>query len=130
MQQCCATLREGDTDEKLQRVGLLPSNEEITVEYDRLSGDRLIGADDVPTIILAAKLLRNSFSHRGGDPMPKLRQMIEEKRFHHKLMRFLPDNEFEVVLPMARLVSDIIIAKVELIQAKAEAQAQSDGNKI
>jgi hypothetical protein len=45
-------------------------------------------------------------------------------------MRFLPDNEFEVVLPMARLVSDIIIAKVELIQAKAEAQAQSDGNKI
>ena len=119
LRQCCGKVEGRDTDEKLSKAALLPSDEEIAAEYTRLSDGQSVTAADVPNIIVAAKLLRNSFSHRGGNPMPRLKSMIEEGRFHNQLMRFLPDGEFEVVLPMARLISDIIIAKVELIQAKS-----------
>jgi hypothetical protein len=122
LSQFCNGIAGKDTDDRLSKANLLPSDREIATECLRISPDFSVEAEDIPAVILAAKLLRNSFSHHGGDPIPRLKRLVDEKHFHEQLIRFLPDGEFEVVLPMSRLISDVIIAKVELIQSKTEAQ--------
>jgi hypothetical protein len=111
----------GTSDEKLQRVNLLPDEKEIADSANQwLQPELHCMPDEVPSLMNAGKLLRNSFVHHGGQPKEELRKLVENCVFSQKLMRFLPDGEFEVVLPMGTKIHQVLVSKVELIQSNAD----------
>lgn len=111
----------GTSDEKLQRGNLLPNEKEITNSANQWLQPALhCMPDEIPSLMSAGKLLRNSFVHHGGMPKEELRRLVEKGVFSQKLMRFLPDGEFEVVLPMGTKIHQVLVSRVELIQSNAD----------
>jgi hypothetical protein len=111
----------GTTDEKLQRANLLPSAREVAESANQWLQPALqCSPDEVPSVMNVGKLLRNSFVHHGGQPKDELRKLVDNGVFSQKLMRFLPDGEFEVAFPMGSKVHQVLVSRAELIQQKAD----------
>jgi hypothetical protein len=113
---------EGETsNQMLEQAHLVPQDQEVADSANHwLQDDLQCQGDEIPSVIDAGKHLRNSFVHHGGDPTEKLRKLVGRRAFSQKLMRFLPDGKFEVVIPMASKIHQVLVSKVELIQAKAD----------